>query len=52
MHSSSARHWAVGNLWRGRSNFFLHQKIHQSLSAVLDDLHHHAEQENKQKPKA
>jgi hypothetical protein len=52
MHSSSARHWAVGNLWHGRSSFFLHQEIHQSLGAVLDDLHHHAEQENKQKPKA
>jgi hypothetical protein len=51
-HSSSARHWAVGNLRCGRSSFLLHQEIHQSLGAVLNDLHHHAEQENKQKPKA
>jgi hypothetical protein len=49
VHSSSARHWAVGKLWRGRSSFFLHQEIHRSLSTVLNDLHHHAEQENKQK---
>jgi hypothetical protein len=49
VHSSSARHWAVGKLWRGRSSFFLHQEIHRSLGAVLNDLHHHAEQENKQK---
>jgi hypothetical protein len=26
VHSSSARHRAVGNLWCGRSNFFLHTK--------------------------
>jgi hypothetical protein len=52
MHSSSARHMAVGNLWRGRSSFFLHHEIHQSLGAVLNDLHHHAEQGNKQKPNA
>jgi hypothetical protein len=45
MHSSSARHWAVGNLWRRKSSFFLHQEIHQSLGAVLNDLHHHAKQE-------
>jgi hypothetical protein len=51
-HSSSARHWAVGNLWCGRSSFLLHQEIHRSLGAVLNDLHHHAEQENKQKPKS
>jgi hypothetical protein len=24
VHNSSARHWAVGNLWSGRSNFFLY----------------------------
>jgi hypothetical protein len=24
---SSAQHWAIGNLWRGRNNFFLHQEI-------------------------
>jgi hypothetical protein len=50
VHSSSARHWAVGNPWRGRSSFLLHQEILQSLGVVLNDLHHHAEQENKQKP--
>jgi hypothetical protein len=27
-------------------------QIHQSLGVVLNDLHHHAERENKQKPKA
>jgi hypothetical protein len=32
-----------------KSSFFLHQEIHRSLGAVLNDLHHHAEQENKQK---
>jgi hypothetical protein len=52
VHSSGARHWAIGNLWHGRSSFLLHQEIHQSLGAVLNDLHHHAERENKQKPKA
>jgi hypothetical protein len=52
VHNSSAWHWAVGNLWRGRSSFFLYQEIHQSFGAVLHDLHHHAERENKQKPKA
>jgi hypothetical protein len=52
VHSSSARHMAVGNLWCGRSNFFPHHEIHQSLGAVLNDLHHHAKRENKQKPKA
>jgi hypothetical protein len=35
-------HWAIGNLWHGRNIFFLHQKIHGSLGAVLNDLHHHA----------
>jgi hypothetical protein len=49
VHSSSARHRAVGNLWRGRSSFFLHQEIHRSLGAVLNDLHHHAEQEKQAK---
>jgi hypothetical protein len=24
VHNSSARHWAVRNLWCGRNNFFLH----------------------------
>jgi hypothetical protein len=52
VHCSSARHRAVGNLWCGRSSFFLHHEIHRSLGAVLNDLHHHAERENKQKPKA
>jgi hypothetical protein len=52
VHSSSARHRAVGNLWCGRSSFFLNHEIHQSLGAVLKDFHHHAERENKQKPKA
>jgi hypothetical protein len=42
VHSSSARHWAVGNPWRGRSSFLLHQEILRSLDAVLNDLHHHA----------
>jgi hypothetical protein len=42
----------VVNPWRGRSSFLLHQKILQSLGVVLNDLHHHAEQENKQKPSA
>jgi hypothetical protein len=49
VHSSSARHWAVGNLWRRRSSFFIYQEIHQSLGAVLNDLHHHAEQEEQAK---
>jgi hypothetical protein len=52
VHSSSARHWAVGNLWRRIGSFLFHQKIHRSPGAVLDDLHHHAERENKQKPNA
>jgi hypothetical protein len=52
VHNSSARHWVVGNLRRGRSSFLLHQEIHRSLDAVLHDLHHRAEQENKQKLKA
>jgi hypothetical protein len=52
VHISSAPHWAVGNPWRGRSSFLLHQEIIRSLGTVLNDLHHHAEQENKQKPKA
>jgi hypothetical protein len=26
MHSSSAWPWAVGNLWRGRNNFFFTRK--------------------------
>jgi hypothetical protein len=52
VHSSSAHHWAVRNPWRGRSSFFLHQEILRSLGAVLNDLYHHAEPENKQKPKA
>jgi hypothetical protein len=38
--------------WHGRSSFLLHQEILQSLGVVLNDLHHHAEPENKQKPKA
>jgi hypothetical protein len=52
VHSSSARYWTVGNPWRGGSGFLLHQEILQGHGAVLNDLHHHAEQENKQKPKA
>jgi hypothetical protein len=52
VHNSSAGHRVVGNLWCGISSFFLHHEIHQSLGAVLYDLHHHAERENKQKPKA
>jgi hypothetical protein len=52
VHSSSAQHRAIGNLWRERSSFFLHHEIHRSLSAVLNDLHHHAERGNKQKPNA
>jgi hypothetical protein len=43
VHNISARHWAIGNLWRGRDSFFLHQEIRGSLGAVLNDLHHHAE---------
>jgi hypothetical protein len=42
----------IGNLWRGRNSFFLHQKIRRCLGAVLHDLHHHAERGNKQKPNA
>jgi hypothetical protein len=49
VHSTSARHRAVGNLWHGRGSFLLHQEIRQSLGAVLNDLHHHAEQEKKAK---
>jgi hypothetical protein len=52
VHGSSARHWAIRNLWHGRNNFFLHQEIRESLGAVLNDLHHHAERGNKQKPNA
>jgi hypothetical protein len=52
VHSSSAWHWAVSNPRCGRSSFLLHQEILQSLGVVLNDLHHYAEQENKQKPKA
>jgi hypothetical protein len=52
VHSISARHWAVGDLWCGRNSFFLHQEIRSSLGTVLNDLHHHAERENKQKPNA
>jgi hypothetical protein len=48
VRSSSAQHRAVGNLWRERGSFLLHQEIHRSLSVVLNDLHHHAEQKNKQ----
>jgi hypothetical protein len=35
-----------------KKHFLLHQEILRSLGVVLNDLHHHAEQENKQKPKA
>jgi hypothetical protein len=28
MHGRSVWHWTVGNQWRGRSSFFLHQEIH------------------------
>jgi hypothetical protein len=42
VHSSSAWHWAIGNLRCGGSSFSLHRKIHRSLSAVLNDLHHHS----------
>jgi hypothetical protein len=42
VHSSSAWHWAIGNLRCGGSSFSLHRKIHRSLGAVLNDLHHHA----------
>jgi hypothetical protein len=49
VHSSSARHLAVGNLWHGRGSFLLHQEISRSLGAVLDDLYHHAEQEEQNK---
>jgi hypothetical protein len=52
VHSSSARHWVVVNLWRGKNSFLLHQEISRSLGAVLHVLHHRAEQENKQKLKA
>jgi hypothetical protein len=51
-HNSNARHWAVRNLRCGRSSLLLHQEIHRSLGAMLDDLHHHAEQENKQNLKS
>jgi hypothetical protein len=42
MHSSSAWHWEIGNLRCGGSSFSLHRKIHRSLDALLNDLHHHA----------
>jgi hypothetical protein len=45
-------HKAVGNMWCGRSSFFFHHEIHRSLGVMLNDLHHHAERKNKQKPKA
>jgi hypothetical protein len=44
-------HRAVRYSWRERGSFLLHQEIHRNLDVVLNDLHHHAEQENKQKPK-
>jgi hypothetical protein len=52
VYSSSAQHWAIENLRRGRDSFFLHQEIRGSLSVVLNNLHHHAERENQQKPNA
>jgi hypothetical protein len=52
VHSSRARPWVIGNLWHGRDSFFLHQEIRGSLGAALNDLHHHAERENRQKTNA
>jgi hypothetical protein len=52
MHSSSPSHRAAGYSWHEGCSFFLHHKIRRGVGAVLNDLHHHAEQENKQKPKA
>jgi hypothetical protein len=52
MHNSSPSHRAAGYSWRGECSFFLHHEILQGVGAVLNDLHHHAEQESKQKPKA
>jgi hypothetical protein len=42
MHSSSAWHKVIGNLWCGRSSFSFHREIYQSLGTVLNDLHQHA----------
>jgi hypothetical protein len=50
-HCSSRRR-AVGGPWHGRRSLFLHQEILRSHGAVLDDLDHCVEQENRQKPNA
>jgi hypothetical protein len=41
-HSRSDWCCATGNLRCGGSSFSFHREVDQSLSAVLNDLHHHA----------
>jgi hypothetical protein len=43
---------AVGRSWREGCNLLLHHEILRSFGMVLDDPHHHAERENKQKLEA
>jgi hypothetical protein len=52
VHSSSPSHRAAGYSWCRGCSFFLHHEILQGVGAVLNDLHHHVEQENKLKSKA
>jgi hypothetical protein len=52
MHSSSTRCRAVGGPWHGRRNLFLHREVLGNEVAVLNDLDHGVEQENRRKPNA
>jgi hypothetical protein len=47
--SSSTRRRAVRASWHGRCCPFLHQEVLGRQVAVLDDLNHRVEQENRQK---
>jgi hypothetical protein len=51
-HSSSTRRRAVGAPWHGRRNLFLTQEILGGQVVVLNNLNHHVEQGNREKPKA
>jgi hypothetical protein len=52
VHSSSTGRRAVGASWHGRCGLFLHQEVLGNQVAVLDNLNHCVEQENRRKPKA